>query len=278
MSFPWGLPMKKTGDKQLEGSGDRKETKKKGNQKAPRIKEPRTKLPEEFSAPKKYNVFVLSDKEWEQLKLRRNFDKGQLLKNLDRNMIERQVNGFCLAVTSGLSRKNLKSSLTKITMSMAKIKKSVDDLKAMTAINKQFLIENIFGTGFTKYEVGPEMFEAYDIIDQAFAGCLKSLASGKTGSKESFLVTLIESLAHDLMMFSENRDFKRSKNVYQSIGPDNASNKLRNDTDFLNYLFELISDRTGIEFKKTSIDDAFKTVISNRIKDQIKKSEQRQLI
>jgi hypothetical protein len=270
--------MKKTGDKQLESSADRKETKKKGNQKAPRFKKPRTKLPEEFTAPEKNNVFVLTDEEWEQLKLRRNFDKGQILKNLDRKMIESQVNGFCLAVTSGLSRKNLKSKLTKITMSMAKLKKSVEDLKAMTAINEQFLVENIFGSGFTQYEVGPEMFEAYNIIDEAFVGCLQGLATGKKGSKESFLITLIESLAHDLMMFSENREFKRSENVYASLGPDLASNKFRNDTDFLIYLFELISDRTGIEFKETSIDHAFKAVISNRIKGQVKKSKQRKLI
>jgi hypothetical protein len=232
--------------------------KKKGNQKPPASRTPRTKLPTEFTARLKPKVFVLSDDEWEQLELRRSFDKGPSLNGLDRKLIEQSINGFCLAVNAGLSRAALKKTLVKITKSMAKIRTSVSDLKAKLEIKEQFLVEEIFGTGFTIHDVDQDFFKAYQSIDDAFMGCLDGLPKSG-GPKTDFLIPLFESLLQDLMMFSSKGLISRS----DVDGRHNISARLMTDPQFFEYLFELIKVKIDYPHKRTSIEDAFKIAIEN---------------
>jgi hypothetical protein len=255
--------MKKSKENPTENSIDRKVEKKKGNQKPPQKRTPRAKLPSKFTAPLKTEVFVLSDEDWEQLKLRRNFDKGQSLKGIDRKLIEQSINGFCLAVNSGLSRAALKESLVKITTSMAKIRKSVKDLKAMVEIKEQFLVEEIFGIGFTVHDVDQDFFKAYQSIDEAFMGCLNGLPKS-AGPKTDFLIPLFESLLQDLMMFSSQGLISRSDVDKRH----NVSERIMTDIQFFEYLFELIMVKIDNPHKRTSIEHAFKSVIENHLKWQ----------
>ena len=252
--------MKKSKENPADNSVDKKVKTKKRSHKPPLVRTPRTKLPKKFTAPEKTNVFVFSDYAWEQLKLRRNFDKGQSLNGISRKQMESSINGFCLAVNSGLSRAAIKETLTKITTSMAKIRKSVSDLKVMLEIKEQFLVEEIFGTGFTIHDVDQDFFKAYQSIDKAFNGCLDGLPKG-SGPKTDFLIPLFESLLQDLMMFSSKGLISRS-DVDKRPNP---SKRIMTDIQFFEYLFELIMINIEFPHKKTSIDYAFKKAIENHL-------------